>query len=388
MHDTKKTVAVVAGTRPEAIKIAPLYIELKKSEKIRPIFISTAQHRQMLDQSVKMFGITPDYDMDIMKEGQTLTDLTARLLVAWNDLFAKQSFDAVLVQGDTTTVLATAIAAFYQKIPVGHIEAGLRTYDFNAPFPEEMNRRLTDPISRWNFAPTSLSYGNLIRENISERNCFITGNTVVDSLLWMNNKLISENVGADEVAKNSSIPEDFAKEYLSEGSVKKWILVTGHRRENFGGGFENICKALRKLSDKYADLGILYPVHLNPNVQEPVKRILGGQKRIALIPPVDYKDFIWLMARCRFILSDSGGIQEEAPSLGKPVLVMRDTTERPEGIEAGTCELVGTNVEKILASASALIDNDAEYARRSSLKNPYGDGTASANIRKILEAEL
>lgn len=380
---TKKKIAIVAGTRPEVIKMAQVYHVLKTSDILEPVFISTAQHRQMLDQALRIFSIVPDFDMDIMQAGQTLTDLTARLLSAWKDYFSKSKPDAVLVQGDTTTVLATSIAAFYERIPIGHIEAGLRTYNFDAPFPEEMNRRLTDPISKWCFAPTKCSYDNLIREGVNPASCFITGNTVIDSLLWMRERLAKDNISALEMAKKCGISEDFAREFLS--GKKRWILVTGHRRENFGGGFENICAAIKGIADKYEDVGIVYPVHLNPNVQEPVNRILAGHERIALIKPLSYEDFIWFMDKSFFVLSDSGGVQEEAPSLSKPVLVMRDTTERPEGVEAGTCELVGTDAAKIMSSASRLLDDGEEYRRRAMLKNPYGDGTACLKIKEILE---
>ncbi len=380
---TKKKIAIVAGTRPEVIKMAQVYHVLKTSDILEPVFISTAQHRQMLDQALQIFSITPDFDMNIMQAGQTLTDLTARLLSAWKDYFSKSRPDAVLVQGDTTTVLATSIAAFYERIPIGHIEAGLRTYNFDAPFPEEMNRRLTDPISKWCFAPTKYSYDNLIREGVAPDACFITGNTVIDSLLWMREKLAKDNISEFEMAKKCGISEEFAREFLS--GKKRWILVTGHRRENFGGGFENICAAIKGIADKYEDVGIVYPVHLNPNVQEPVNRLLAGHGRIALIKPLSYEDFIWFMDKAYFVLSDSGGVQEEAPSLSKPVLVMRETTERPEGVEAGTCELVGTDVAKIMSSASKLLDDGAEYRRRAMLKNPYGDGTACLKIKEILE---
>lgn len=382
----KKKVAIVVGTRPEVIKMAQVYYALKKSAKIEPVMISTSQHRQMLDQAMEIFSIEADFDMNIMKKGQTLNELTARILRAWNKYFVQNRPDAILVQGDTTTVLATAMASFYEHIPIGHVEAGLRTCNLASPFPEEMNRRLTDPISRWCFAPTQHSYDNLIKEGIPKKNCFITGNTVIDSLFWIRDKLLAERITHDGIAKKNCIPKFFSDKYLN--GVSKWILVTGHRRENFGLGFENICIAIKKITDKYRDVGILYPVHLNPNVQSPVKRILSNHERIALIPPVNYENFVWLMNKCHFILSDSGGVQEEAPSLGKPVLVMRDTTERPEGIDSGTCKLVGTNVKVIMSEVSKLMDDESEYKRRRVLKNPYGDGTASLKISKILEKEL
>lgn len=384
----KKNALIVAGTRPEAIKMSPLYLELQKSDKINPIFVSTAQHRQMLDQALSMFDIKADFDMDVMQPGQTLSDLTTRMLSKWKGLFTKIRPDVVVVQGDTTTVLATSIAAFYERIPIAHVEAGLRTYNLHAPFPEEMNRRLTDPISRWCFAPTTKSLENLYKENIPRERCFVTGNTVVDALLHMSKKLELAEITEDIVAKNCGISDNFVRNYLIPNSQKKFILLTGHRRENFGEGFENICKSILKISEKYPDVGILYPVHLNPNVQEPVKRILGKTRNVELIKPVGYADFIWLMKKCHFVLSDSGGVQEEAPSLGKPVLVMRDTTERPEGVDAGVCKLVGTDLNRITEAVSELLENQEQYMRRSALKNPYGDGTASKKIRNILEREL
>lgn len=382
----KKKVAVVAGTRPEVIKMARVYSELRDSSLLTPVFISTAQHRQMLDQAMAIFGLKADYDMNVMTAGQTLTSLTARILSAWEPLFDEIKPDAVLVQGDTTTVLATSIASFYRRIPIGHVEAGLRTWNLASPFPEEMNRKLTDPISNWCFAPTEESRKNLLSEGIAPERCFVTGNTVIDSLFWVRERLFKERVSAAEISAKCSIPDSFKRDFLD--SSRPWILVTGHRRENFGRGFENICTAIKEIVDKYPDVGILYPVHLNPNVQEPVRRILSGRERVALIPPVDYESFIWLMDRCRFVLSDSGGVQEEAPSLGKPVLVMRDTTERPEGVEAGTCTLVGTDPERILSEVDGLISDQGEYRRRCELKNPYGDGKAAARIRKILEESL
>ena len=383
-----KNVLIVVGTRPEVIKMAPLYLELKKSAKINPILVSTAQHRQMLDQALDMFEITADYDMNIMQTGQTLSSLTTRLLSAWDNFFKTDRPDAIMVQGDTTTVLATSIAAFYERIPIGHVEAGLRTYDLSSPFPEEFNRRLTDPISNWCFAPTHNSYKNLVNEGIPQEICYVTGNTVIDSLLWMKSKLESENISIQDIANRCGISESFSKKYLEHSDKNRFILMTGHRRENFGEGFENICKSIVEISKKYPELGILYPVHLNPNVQEPVNRILKDIPNVELISPMGYKDFIWIMNKCYLILSDSGGIQEEAPSLGKPVLVMRKTSERSEGIEAGTCELVGTDVNKIVNAVCNLVENHKEYERRSTLKNPYGDGTACFKIRQILEEQL
>jgi UDP-N-acetylglucosamine 2-epimerase (non-hydrolysing) len=379
----KKQIIIVAGTRPECIKMAPIYFALRESTLFTPLFLSTAQHRQMLDQTLNVFGITPEADLDLMQHGQTLPDLTARVLTAVSAFLGKTRPAALLVQGDTTTVLASALAAFYARIPVGHVEAGLRTGDMLSPFPEEMNRRLTTPLAHWHFCPTEQSRANLLREGIAAGNCHVTGNPVIDALLRMREQLLAHQTPVPEIAARCRIPTAFANAFLA-GSGRRWLLVTGHRRESFGKGFENICRAILRLVQTHPDIGVLYPVHLNPHVQEPVRRILGAHPHIALIPPVAYEDFIWLMNRCHFALSDSGGVQEEAPSLGKPVLVMRETTERPEGIAAGTCRLVGTDVEKITREAALLIENPTEYARRSTLKNPYGDGHAAEKIHAIL----
>jgi UDP-N-acetylglucosamine 2-epimerase (non-hydrolysing) len=382
----KKQIVIVAGTRPECVKMAPLYFALRESATLCPLFLSTAQHRQMLDQTLAVFGITPEADLDLMQPGQTLPDLTARVLTAVSAFLEKTRPAAVLVQGDTTTVLASALAAFYASVPVGHVEAGLRTGDMRSPFPEEMNRRLTTPLARWHFCPTEQSRANLLREGISAADCHVTGNPVIDALLRVRAQLEARRPPVAEIAARCQIPAAFADDFFTGN--KRWLLVTGHRRESFGGGFENICRAILRLAETHPDLGVLYPVHLNPHVQEPVRRILGECPRVALIPPVAYEDFIWLMNRCHFALSDSGGVQEEAPSLGKPVLVMRETTERPEGVAAGTCRLVGTDVEKITREAAVLLDDPAEYARRSTLKNPYGDGRAAEKIRRVLEETL
>ena len=382
-----KKVIIVAGTRPEVVKMAPVYFALQQSEEIEPIFLSTAQHRQMLDQALAVFGIVPDFDLDLMQPGQNLMDLTARVLQAVGAFLEEHQPDAMLVQGDTTTVLASSIAAFYQRVPIGHVEAGLRTYNYDAPWPEEMNRRLADPISRWCFAPTERSAQNLIQERIAQSRVHVTGNTVIDALLWMRDQLNNRDISLEQICSECGIPKTFADAYL-HSSERKWILVTGHRRESFGSGFENICRSIRMLVDTYPDLGVLYPVHLNPQVGEPVNRLLGKHDRIALVEPLAYESFIALMDRCYFVLSDSGGVQEEAPSLGKPVLVMRNTTERPEGVDVGTCKLVGTDPEVILREARVLLEDPAEYARRSALKNPYGDGTAARKIREVLERDL
>jgi UDP-N-acetylglucosamine 2-epimerase (non-hydrolysing) len=382
-----KKVAVVAGTRPECIKLAPVYFELQKSAEIRPVFLSTAQHRQMLDQTLAVFGIRPDFDLDLMQPGQSLPSLTSRVLTTVSDWLARERPAAVLVQGDTTTVLASALASFYADVPLGHVEAGLRTGDLRAPWPEEMNRRLASPLARWHFCPTAFSRANLLREGIAADTCHVTGNPVIDALFWVRERLRAQGVGAGQVAARAGIPPAFSRRFLEDPGAR-WILVTGHRRESFGNGFEQICEALDGLAREHPEIGILYPVHLNPQVQEPVRRLLGANPRIALVPPISYEDFVWLMDRATFLLTDSGGVQEEAPSLGKPVLVMRNATERPEGVDAGTCRLVGTAPDRILCEARLLLGDPGEYARRSALSNPYGDGRAASRIRAILEREI
>lgn len=383
----KKKIALIVGTRPEVIKMAPVHRALAASGTLEPVLVSTGQHREMLQQTLRAFELRPDIDLDLMQHNQTLPDLTARVLTAMTRWLAEARPAAVLTQGDTTTAFAAALAAFYARIPVGHVEAGLRTYDFEAPWPEEMNRRLADPISRWCYAPTELSRENLLAERIPAAQIHVTGNTVVDALLWMRDRQRVVTNDAAARAVSIGVPAEFARKFF--GSVPaRWLLVTGHRRESFGQGFENICRALAQLADRYPDVGILYPVHLNPNVQEPVRRLLGGHSRIALIPPLGYEDFVWAMDRAHFIISDSGGVQEEAPSLGKPVLVMRSTTERPEGVTAGTSRLVGTDEAAILRESALLLDDSAAYAERSRLRNPYGDGKASARIAAQLETAL
>ena len=381
---TKKKIAVVAGTRPECIKMAPVYFELQLSQTIEPVFLATAQHRQMLDQTLDVFGIQPEHDLNLMQPGQTLADLTARVITAVSEWCAREQPAAILVQGDTTTVLASAIAAFYHRIPVGHVEAGLRTGNMQSPYPEEMNRRLTSPLAQWHFCPTELSRDNLLAESIAASQIHVTGNTVVDALLWVRDRLSTKGVTLESLAASTKIPKQFAERFLNRQD-SRWILVTGHRRESFGGGFERICQAIGELARRYPEVGILYPVHLNPNVRDPVNRLLGDNPSIALVEPVDYLNFVGLMDRCTFLLSDSGGVQEEAPSLGKPVLVMRETTERPEGLAAGTCRLVGTDPQRIMAEAALLLDDADEYRRRSSLANPYGDGQSAQRIRRVLE---
>lgn len=382
-----KKIAVIAGTRPECIKMAPVYMELKKSSRIQPVFLSVAQHRQMLDQTLAVFGITPDYDLNLMQPEQTLPSLTGRVINSVSDWIAHEKLDVILVQGDTTTVLSSALAAFYARIPIGHVEAGLRTGNILSPWPEEMNRRLTSPLARWNFCPTDFSRVNLLREGIPTDTCHVTGNSVIDALLWVRDRLRTRGVMAKQVAAHVGIPDAFTRRFLAD-TESRWILVTGHRRESFGNGFEQICRAINRLTKEYPDIGILYPVHLNPQVQEPVKRLLGSNNQVALVPPASYEDFVWLMDHATFLLSDSGGVQEEAPSLGKPVLVMRDTTERPEGVAAGTCRLVGTDPDKILNESRLLLNDPIEYTRRSALQNPYGDGKAAIRIREILEREI
>jgi UDP-N-acetylglucosamine 2-epimerase (non-hydrolysing) len=382
-----KTIGILVGTRPEVIKMAPVYQVLKNSQHLRPMLISTGQHRQMLDQAMSVFGLQADIDLGLMQPGQTLPDLTARVVSSVTSVLQQHSFAAILLQGDTTTVLGSALAAFYANVPIGHVEAGLRTNNLRSPFPEEMNRRLTSPLARWNFCPTELSRDNLVRENISGATCHVTGNPVIDALLWMRDRLRARRDRPEGLIDRVGVPTGFARRFL-DGTAARWILVTGHRRESFGGGFERICTAISRLTEAYPDLGVLYPVHLNPQVQEPVRRLLGNNNRVALVNPAGYEDFIWLLDRCTFALSDSGGVQEEAPSLGKPVLVMRETTERPEGVTAGTCTLVGTDPDKILREAGVLLSDPVEYARRAALKNPYGDGQAALRIRSILEADL
>lgn len=382
-----KSIVIVVGTRPEVIKMAPVYFALKQSGRLRPYLVSTGQHRQMLDQAFAVFGLTPDIELNLMQPGQSLPDLTSRIITGMTTALQELKPAAILLQGDTATVLGSAIAAFYERVPIGHVEAGLRTWDMSAPFPEEMNRRLTSPLTRWNFCPTELSRENLLREGIDGSSCHVTGNSVIDALLLVRERIKAKGVRAEEVAGRVGIPPEFVREYLSEPG-RRWILVTGHRRESFGGSFDRICEAINRLTQSYPDIGVLYPVHLNPQVQEPVKRLLGDNPRVALVQPAAYEDFIWLLDRCVLALSDSGGVQEEAPSLGKPVLVMRDTTERPEGVTAGTCTLVGTDPDLILREADILLSDPTEYARRSALLNPYGDGQASMRIREILEQSL
>jgi UDP-N-acetylglucosamine 2-epimerase (non-hydrolysing) len=363
----------VFGTRPEAIKMAPVVHALNNAVGIENKVCVTAQHRGMLDQVLDFFSITPDYDLDIMKAGQTLADVTARILTELTKVLEIEKPDLVLVHGDTNTTLSASLAAFYQRIPLGHVEAGLRTDNIYSPWPEEANRKLTGSLASFHFAPTEKAKLNLIAENVDEKNIFVTGNTVIDGLFLAIAKLKNDK------AKQIS----YKKQFSFLNSTKKLILITGHRRENFGDGFENICAALNELS-KREDCEILYPVHLNPNVKDPVHKYLHDKKNIHLIEPQDYPSFVYLMERCSIILTDSGGIQEEAPSLGKPVLVMRDTTERPEAVDAGTVKLVGTDKNKIVTEVINLLDNDDIYYAMSHAHNPYGDGEASKKIKDII----
>jgi UDP-N-acetylglucosamine 2-epimerase (non-hydrolysing) len=362
-------ILTVFGTRPEAIKMAPVVKRLQAKEGLESLVCVTAQHREMLDQVLSLFKITPDFDLDIMKKQQGLTDITCSVLNGLGEILTQVKPDIVLVHGDTTTTFAASLAAYYQQIPVGHVEAGLRTGNIYSPWPEEMNRRLTGSITTLHFAPTAQAKQNLLAENISEASIEVTGNTVVDALFDAVSLL-----DADE-GQSSQLKSQFP--FLNEN--KKLILVTGHRRENFGEGFENICRAINQIAQR-DDVQIVYPVHLNPNVQGPVKQYLGDNPNIELIAPQDYLPFVYLMRQSYLILTDSGGIQEEAPSLGKPVLVMRDTTERPEAVEAGTVKLVGTNYEAIVNETVKLLDNKDEYEAMSSRYNPYGDGKSAQRI--------
>jgi len=368
---------VVFGTRPEAIKMAPLVHALQAHPQLEPKIVVTAQHRQMLDQVLEIFGITPDVDLDIMQPGQTLSDVTTRIIQGMTPVIEKLKPDMVLVHGDTSTTLSTALAAFYARIPIGHVEAGLRTGNMQAPWPEEMNRRLTAPLCTLHFAPTASSRANLLREGMAENSIHVTGNTVIDALLQVDARLRSDG----------KLRDDMHRRFPFLDPEKRLLLVTGHRRENFGDGFERICKALAKVAER-DDLQVVYPVHLNPNVQEPVRRHLSNHGNVHLIEPQDYLPFVYLMQQAHIILTDSGGVQEEAPSLGKPVLVMRDTTERPEAVDAGTVRLVGTDDARIIAELERLLDDAHEYARMSEAHNPYGDGMACGRIAEAIAATL
>jgi len=370
---------IIFGTRPEAIKMAPVLKKLEANRsKVQTVTCVTAQHRQMLDQVLTLFEIVPDYDLNIMKKNQSLFDVTMDGLRKLEDVLRKEKPDIILVQGDTTTTFIASLAAFYLKINIGHIEAGLRTSNKYNPFPEEINRRLTDHLADLYFVHTERAKRNLLNEGIDEGKIFVTGNTVLDALLMIVKKQKSKR-------SQGEMGERFLKQYgISLNSKKKLILVTGHRRESFGKDFENICYGLKMIAENNHGVYIIYPVHLNPNVQKPVKKILSDLKDVCLIEPLDYFSFVWLMNRSYLILTDSGGIQEEAPSLGKPVLVMRKTTERPEGIEVGTAKLVGTDSNRIFSETSKLIKNEELYQSMAKAVNPYGDGRASERIAKII----
>lgn len=369
-----KKILLVFGTRPEAIKMAPLVKALQKdTEHFETRVCVTAQHRQMLDQVLEVFGITPEYDLNIMAPNQDLYDITAKVLLGLREVLKDFRPDTVLVHGDTTTSMAASLAAFYMQIPVGHVEAGLRTYNMLSPWPEEMNRQVTDRICTYYFAPTEQSRANLLQENIDAKKIFITGNTVIDALL----------MAVDIISTTAGVKEKMAKELQEKGYTvgdREYILVTGHRRENFGDGFLHICKAIKELAALHPEMDIVYPVHLNPNVQKPVYELLSGLSNVYLISPLDYLPFIYAMQHSTLLLTDSGGVQEEAPSLGKPVLVMRDTTERPEAVEAGTVKLVGTDAEAIVSNVTALLQDKEMYKRMSETHNPYGDGQACERI--------
>lgn len=368
-------VLTVFGTRPEAIKMAPVVNALKTAQGVQTGVCVTAQHRQMLDQVLHLFGIRPDHDLDLMKPGQDLTDITSGVLLGLRQVLKSERFDLLLVHGDTTTTMAASLAAFYEKVPVGHVEAGLRTGDLYAPWPEEMNRSVVGRIAALHFAPTERARRSLLAEGVRDASIHVTGNTVIDALKDVVHRLDTD----------ASLAHAMRERFSFVNPGKRLICVTGHRRENFGGGFERICTALRALSER-GDVQIVYPVHLNPSVQEPVRRVLGDARDVHLIEPLDYLPFVYLMSRAEIIITDSGGVQEEAPSLGKPVLVMRDTTERPEAVEAGTVRLVGTNAERILSEAHRLLDNRDAYEAMARALNPYGDGLAAQRIVQAIHS--
>ena len=383
-----KKVMLVFGTRPEAIKMAPLVKEFQKhTGEFKTVVCVTGQHREMLDQVLQIFDIKPDYDLDIMKQGQDLYDITARVLTGMRNVFKECKPDVVLVHGDTTTSTASALAAFYQQIPVGHVEAGLRTHDIYSPWPEEMNRQITGRIATYNFSPTSLSESNL-KEEKAQGNVYVTGNTVIDALHMVVAKLKNDKALANEQI-NILSKAGYDVTRLDDG--KKLVLITGHRRENFGDGFINMVTAIKDLKNKYPDVDFVYPMHLNPNVRKPIQEVFGEDLsnlgNMFFIEPLQYLEFVYLMEKSTFVLTDSGGIQEEAPGLGKPVLVMRDTTERPEALSSGTVHLVGTNYNEIMNEVSILLDDAEEYNKMSHAVNPYGDGKACDRIVRILNGE-
>ena len=364
-----KKILFIIGTRPEAIKILPIYIFFKKYNKFDTKICVTAQHRKMLDDVMSFFGVKADYDLDLMRQNQTLDELTSKILLEVSSILDEFKPNLVFVHGDTTTSFVASLASFYKKIDVAHVEAGLRTYDIYSPFPEEVNRQLTSKIAKYHFAPTLLAKQNLLRENIDEDNIFVVGNSVIDALFFTIDRL-----------KNTTPCLDYTP------SERKFVLITGHRRENFGDNFLNICSSIKELAFKYSDMDFVYPLHLNPNICEPAKKILSDIKNVYLIEPLEYESFVCLMSKAYIILTDSGGIQEEAPSFGKPVLVMRNNTERPEAVEAGTVRLVGTT--RIVDEVCKLVENVDEYNKFKNLKNPYGDGKTSSKIYEIIESLL
>lgn len=382
-----KKIMLVFGTRPEAIKMAPLVKEFQKHpDTFQTIVCVTGQHREMLDQVLNIFDIRPDFDLNIMKQGQDLYDVTARVLTGMRDVLREAQPDVVLVHGDTTTSTAAALAAFYQQIPVGHVEAGLRTHNILSPWPEEMNRQITGRIASYHFAPTALSRQNLLQENVDDANITVTGNTVIDALYWVVDRIKNDrslDAELEEVLRHSG----YDVNRLADG--RPLVLITGHRRENFGDGFINMCTAIKQLTERYPNVDFVYPMHLNPNVRRPIHEVFGDDLsnlgNMHFIEPLEYLSFVYLMEKSTIVLTDSGGIQEEAPGLGKPVLVMRDTTERPEALEAGTVKLVGTDREKIFNEVSTLLDDAAAYARMSQAVNPYGDGLACSRIVERLK---
>ena len=385
-----KKVMLVFGTRPEAIKMAPLVKEFQKHpESFETIVCVTGQHRQMLDQVLQIFDITPDYDLNIMKQGQDLYDVTSRVLLGMRDVLKEAQPDLVLVHGDTTTSTAAALASFYQQIPVGHVEAGLRTHNIYSPWPEEMNRQITGRIATYNFAPTPLSEQNLLREAVAEESITVTGNTVIDALYWVVDRIRNDaslNAELEAILRTAGYDVNRLNCHFerSEETPRKLVLITGHRRENFGDGFINMCTAIKDLTQKYPDVDFVYPMHLNPNVRKPIHEVFGenlaGLGNMFFIEPLEYLSFVYLMEKSKIVLTDSGGIQEEAPGLGKPVLVMRDTTERPEALDAGTVKLVGTDYDMIVNEVSALLDDEVAYEKMSKAVNPYGDGQACCRI--------
>lgn len=393
-----RKVMLVFGTRPEAIKMAPLVKAFERyTEDFKTIVCVTGQHREMLDQVLHLFDITPDYDLNIMKQGQDLYDVTSRVLLGMRDVLCEAQPDVVLVHGDTTTSTAAALAAFYQQIPVGHVEAGLRTHNIYSPWPEEMNRQITGRIATYNFSPTPLSRRNLLEEKIDENSITVTGNTVIDALYWVVNKIKQDEALSVEL-KEVLAGAGYNVNRLGESRGRRLVLITGHRRENFGDGFIHMCTAIRDLAQKYPDVDFVYPMHLNPNVRKPIQEVFVGLDSLSLgegwgeasnmffIEPLEYLSFVYLMEKATLVLTDSGGIQEEAPGLGKPVLVMRDTTERPEALEAGTVKLVGTDYEKIVSEVSLLLDDAAYYDQMSKAVNPYGDGKACERIVEFIRA--